>query len=485
MRRTKIIATIGPASDGGERLDGLVAAGIDVARLNSSHSGITDLTDRIAGIRAAADRAGRNVAVMLDLAGPKVRVGTVEPGIELEPGQTFSLEAGECVGDATKAFVNYASLADDVSPGDRILLDDGRIELRVESADAGVVRTKVVAGGALLSRKGVNVPGVSLGVGAITDYDREVLAWGIRAGVDYIAQSFVRSADDIRALRELMGDSAVPIVAKIEKHEAIAHVDDIVAHADAVMVARGDLGVETSSEDVPVMQRRIVSACRKTGTPVIVATQMLESMVTSPTPTRAEASDVANAIFEGADAIMLSAETAVGEYPLQAVATMDRIARTAETAVADDSSRGAAHAPSFAIHLPVQGRSHSGISAVTHAVSSAVCELADGLEVAAIVTATQSGATARAVARHRPATPVIAITPYPEVARNLALVWGVTALIVALAEETDDMLRAVESAVTEAGLVEPGQHFAVTAGIASRVSGATDFILVREAGSGS
>ncbi len=466
MRHTRIVATIGPATESADTLDALVAAGLDVARLNASHSRPDELAERFAAVRAAGERAGRPVAVMLDLAGPKLRVGEMTEGTVLEQGATFELVSGECDGDATRACVSYPGLAADLSPGDRLLLDDGRIELFVTDVSDEGVTTRVQVGGALSSNKGLNVPGVTLSLDAITERDREVLAWGLEAGIDLVAMSFVRCADDVERLRELIGDTDVPIVAKIEKHEAVDDIGPIVAASDAVMVARGDLGVETSAEAVPVLQRRIITAARAEGVPVIVATQMLESMTSAPHPTRAEASDVANAIFEGADCVMLSAETAIGEYPVQSVATMARIVVRAE----EDS-----------VAPPSGGRRSAGHPGdVTQAVSAAVCDLAESLELAAIVTATQSGATSRAVSRHRPAVPIVAVTPYEHVARRLQVVWGVRALVVPLAEDTDLMLERVLSAVAEAGYARPGQRVAVTAGVAARESGATDFILVRE-----
>ncbi|HZL04902.1 MAG TPA: pyruvate kinase, partial [Coriobacteriia bacterium] len=415
MPRTKIIATIGPASDSPEVLRALVDAGMSVARLNASHSSREELDRRAHAVRAAAEAAGRHVAVMLDLGGPKIRVGEMAPGTVLVAGARFELRAAGCVGDSRGACVTYAGLARDVPVGAAVLLDDGRIELRVIAAGEGILTTEVLTGGPLTSHKGVNVPGVHLGVDAITDEDRADLAWGLEAGVDLMAQSFVRSADDVERLRALIGSAAVPIVAKIEKHEAVADLDCIVEAADAVMVARGDLGVETAPEQVPVIQRRIVSACRRAGKPVIVATQMLESMTTATRPTRAEASDVANAIFAEVDAVMLSAETAVGAYPVEAVATMARIAEVAEEALADDT-----------LEEPEPG----GRFDVTRAVSTAASQIERDLELAAIVTATQSGATARAVAAHRPRTPIVAVTSDEMVARRLALVWGVTPLVV-------------------------------------------------------
>lgn len=463
MRRTKLIATLGPATGAPGVLDDLIAAGLDVARLNTSHATTDVLAAQLADVREAASRAGRHVAVMLDLSGAKVRLGEVAPGAVLEPGEAFELHTSAGgVGDASAAFVNHAGLPDDVRAGDRLLLDDGRIELTVTGTAPGLVRTVVDVGGPLASRKGVNAPGVTLSVASITDRDREHVAWALEAGVDLIAQSFVRSADDIRAVRALMGAAPLPIVAKIEKHEAVASLESIVAAADAVMVARGDLGVETGPERVPVLQRQVVAACRGAGKPVIIATQMLESMTEARRPTRAEASDVANAIFDAVDAVMLSGETAIGRHPAHVLETMDRIVRAAE---GESVTR---------VWSPRPG----AVDDVAAAVSRAVCELAEGLDVAAIVTATQSGATARAVAAHRPRVGVLAAAPDEAIARQLAIVWGVRPVVVAAYETIDDMIEAAADAARSAGLAVPGDLIAVTGGVAVHVAGSTDLIQV-------
>ncbi len=463
MRRTKIIATIGPASDEPGVLDTLIGTGIDVARLNASHSSREGLERRLAAVRASAERAGRHVAVMLDLGGPKLRVGEVAPGVEMVEGAPFCLLAGEGAGDAAAAHVNHDGLADDVSVGDRILIDDGRIELRVTATAPGRVDTTVLVGGPLGSHKGVNVPGVRLRVDAITPKDIDDLEWAIAAGVDLIAQSFVRSGDDVRRLRGAMGGARLPIVAKIEKHEAASDIDGIVQAADAVMVARGDLGVETSPEEVPVVQRAIVAACRASGKPVIVATQMLESMIHFTRPTRAEASDVANAVFEGVDAVMLSAETAVGEHPLEAVETMARICVTAEEYGPPASARPGV----------VAARDD-----VTRAVSAAVCSLASDLDLAAVVTATESGGTPRAVAAHRPRVPVVAMTPDPAVARQLALVWGVYPHVVPAPTTLEEMAASAVEVARATGVARPGDLVALTAGVALNRPGTTDLVRV-------
>ena len=462
MRRTKLVATLGPATDVPGVLDALVAAGLDVARLNTSHSSEADLERRLVEVRAAARRAGRHIAVMLDLAGAKLRLGEVAPGTVLEAGAPFNLRTVPGPGDARGASVGHAGFADDVSPGDRLLIDDGAIELRVTAVDPGVVRTIVEAGGPLSSRKGVNAPGVRLSVAGITEHDRSMLAWASDAGIDLVAQSFVRSAADVHELRATMGTTVLPIVAKIEKHEAVAELEAIVEAADAVMVARGDLGVETSPEAVPVIQRRIVAACRSAGRPVIVATQMLESMTESRRPTRAEASDVANAIFDAVDGVMLSGETAVGRHPAYVLATMARIVETAEGAAVEHP-----WSP-----LPAQADD------VAAAVSGAACDLARTLDLAAIVTATQSGATARAVAAHRPDVPIVAATPDDIVARRLALVWGVVPVVVAAYDTIDEMIVAAADAVVAAGLATPGELIAVTGGVAVHTPGSTNLVQV-------
>ena len=466
MRHTKIVATLGPATDDAEVLGALVAAGLDVARLNASHAGPAELATRLEAIRQASEQAGRPIAVMLDLAGSKLRVGDIGEGTRLVEGERFVLTSAEVVGDSGRANINYEGLAKDVSIDDRILLDDGHIELIVESSGGEEVVTRVVVGGELSSHKGVNVPGVNLGVESVTRYDRAMVEWAIAKGVDLVAQSFVRHADDIRSLKTLMRDTPIPVVAKIEKYEAIEGLEEIVRAADAVMIARGDLGVETAVESVPVLQRRILSVSRASGTPVIVATQMLESMTHASRPTRAESSDVANAIFDQVDAVMLSGETAVGDHPALVVETMRKIVTSAEGSVHD--------MPAEAVY-----RSGGARHDVPEALSAAVCDLAQDLDLAAIITATQSGATARSVVRHRPMTPVVAATPYEAVARSLQIVWGVHPVVVPLADDTDEMIESVVAATRDRGLVSPGDRVVVTAGISTRVQGATDLILVR------
>jgi pyruvate kinase len=459
MRRTKIVATIGPACDAPGVLSDVLAAGVDVARLNASHGTRDDLERRLAAVRAEADASCRIVGVLLDLPGPKLRVGQMAEGVVLADGAAFRLDTAECAGDSTHACVSYAGLALDVKPGDRIVLDDGAIELAVESVGEGQVGTRVVRGGPLSSHKGVNVPGVRLGVDGVTPHDLELLAWGLEVGVDMVAQSFVRSAQDVTRLRSAMGPRQVPIVAKVEKYEALADLDAIIQAADAVMVARGDLAVEASPEAVPPAQRHIVAACRDAGKPVIVATQMLESMVSSPRPTRAEASDVATAVFEGADAVMLSEETAIGSFPAQAVATMDRVCRSAEQA--DE--------PAFDAHL-------GGGSAAP--VAGAAVDLARDTGALAIVTTTQSGATARAVARLRPPQPIVGLAAVATVARALALVWGVVPVVGAAPSTIEEATVEALEVVRALALARAGDRVVLTAGTTSGVAGSSDLVRV-------
>ena len=461
MRRTRIIATIGPASDSPGTLDALIAAGLDVARLNASHLDQPGLERTLRAVRDAEARAGVIIGVMLDLPGPKLRVGEVTPGTMLRSGAPFDICADHCTADELHACVTYDGLWRDVSEGDRILIDDGRLVLGVTAVAPGRVSTTVVTGGELRSHKGLNVPGVRLSLEAVTPEDMALAEWGRLAGVDFVAQSFVRSASDIVTLRAVLGQDGPLVVAKVEKHEAVQAIDEIIEAADAVMVARGDLGVEMPVESVPVLQRRIVEACRRVGRPVVVATQMLESMTNAASPTRAEASDVATAIFEGADAVMLSGETAVGDYPVQVVQTMSRIAEAAEAIGASPVAAA-------------EGRSLD----VSAAVSAAVVTLAANLDVTAIVTSTRSGATARSVAARRPDVPIVAPTTEICTARQLAIVWGVIPTVVPAVSELEETFELGVAAARRAGLACEGQLLALTAGVGVGRAGATDLIRV-------
>jgi pyruvate kinase len=432
-RRVKIVATLGPATDGLERE--LVAAGLDVARLNFSHGTTEEHARRCSAIREAAHALDRHVAVMQDLQGPKIRVGTLVGGgpAELETGRELVIAPSMTTpGTAERVGCTYAQLASDVRAGDHILLDDGRIRLRVLSSADGEVRTTIEDGGPLGEHKGINLPGVAVSAPAVTDKDRADMALGVdQLGVDYVALSFVRSADEVRAARDFMHGLSrrAPVVVKLEKGEAIDNLEAVMSEADAVMVARGDLGVELAPEQVPMLQKRIIHQANQRGIPVITATQMLESMISEESPTRAEASDVANAVWDGSDAVMLSGETAVGRYPLLTVNMMDRIVRAAEREeVMHPYSTGPEEPPP------------TSAAAVTHAARV----LAEDLKAAAIVGVSRSGHTAELLSRSRARVPVYAFTPDPGVAQRLALWWGVTPVHQPLAEGLESNVAAME-----------------------------------------
>jgi len=464
-RRTKIIATIGPASETPDRLSAVIGAGVDVARLNASHSTVDELDSRLRDVRAVTEEIGRTVAILLDLPGPKIRLGEIAPH-KVDTGAEITLVTNARVtANEDLACPECSVLSSALTPGDVLVIGDGDVELEVTATSSDTITARVTCGGALGSRKGITARGVWLPVEPITAVDEEYLRWGIEVGVDMVAQSFVRQASDIDALRRRLGDGDIPIVAKIEQPEAIADVEAIVQAADAVMVARGDLGVASAPERVPVYQKRIVAAAREQGRPVIVATQMLESMLASPRPTRAEASDVANAVFESVDAVMMSGETAVGEYPVESVSTMSRIVMLAEE---------------YPDTLGATPRAHAGDD-VPWAVSASVTELARRLDLAAIVTATESGATARFVAAHRPDTPIVAVTPTAAVARQLALVWGVTPVVSSEPAGMDELIEIASAAALDAGYAS-GSLIAITAGVAVNRPGTTDLIHVRRIG---
>ncbi|HJW60840.1 MAG TPA: pyruvate kinase, partial [Actinomycetota bacterium] len=410
--RTKVVATLGPASSTPEVLGGMVEAGLDVVRLNFSHGEKADHQARFELVRSVATERNRNLAILVDLQGPKIRVGLVDDdGVRLDRGQEVVLVAGVDRAEEPEIPVVYPALADDVRPGDQILLDDGAIGLRVVDVDGKRVRSRVERGGVVKSRKGVNLPGVAVSAASLTRKDRADVVTAVQAGADYLALSFVRKPDDVaeakQAIAEAGGD--IPVVAKLERPEAIDCLDEILAVADAVMVARGDLGVELAVEQVPPIQKHIIARANSLGVPVITATQMLESMVASPRPTRAEASDVANAIFDGTDAVMLSQETAIGQYPVESVATMARIAREAEATP----------------YLSAPPPPAVGVLDVPATVCRAAVQIATDLGCTAIVAFTETGASARYVSRFRPRTPIIGLTTSEAARRRMALYWGV------------------------------------------------------------
>lgn len=466
LRRTKIVATIGPATSSPEVMRELIEAGATTLRLNFSHGTHEDHQRSIRLIRQISFELNQPVGILQDLQGPKIRLGRFEEGsIVLEKGDPYTLTSKPLPGTQEISSVTYEPLADEVPTGATILLDDGRVEMVVETVDkaARQLHCRVVVGGKLSNNKGVNFPGVYLSIKALTDKDREDLMFGLDQGVDWIALSFVRNPQDILEIKELISSAGknVPVIAKIEKHEAIEQMEAILSICDGVMVARGDLGVELPAEDVPILQKRLIATSNRLGIPVITATQMLDSMVQSPRPTRAEISDVANAILDGTDAVMLSNETAVGNYPVQAVETMARIAIRMEQDIS--AARNVDGTP---------GRS------IPNAISQAVGRIAEQLQAAAIMTLTKTGATARNVSKFRPRTPILAITPHVDVARQLQLVWGVRTLLVLDLPSTGQTFQAALNVAQEKQLLAEADLVVMTAGTLQGVSGSTDLIKV-------
>jgi pyruvate kinase len=467
--RTKVVATLGPVSSNRETLGGMVEAGLDVVRLNFSHGERADHAARVELVRAVAKELDHNLAILVDLQGPKIRVGVVDDnGVKLDRGREVTLVAGTDRCAEPDIPVVYPALAADVHRGDRILLDDGAIGLRVEDVEGERVRCQVERGGVVKSRKGVNLPGVAVSAASLTAKDRADVATAVEFGADYVALSFVRRPDDVaeakQAIAEHGGD--IPVVAKLERPEAIEVLDDILEVADAVMVARGDLGVELAVEQVPPIQKHIIARANSLGVPVITATQMLESMVASSRPTRAEASDVANAIFDGTDAVMLSQETAIGQYPVEAVATMNRIAREAEATP----------------YLSAPPPPAVGGLDVPATVCRAAVQMATDLGAAAIVAFTESGASARYVSRFRPRTPIIGLTTSELARRRMALFWGVeTASPLAIGTQVRSMIDAADERTVREGLLTPGDLVVVVAGSPGG-RGGTNRVLVHRVG---
>jgi len=463
QRRTKIVATLGPASATADRLRELIAAGVDAVRLNLSHGTHEEHGERAWLVREIAAEVGRPIAVIADLQGPKLRVGDLAEPVVLHKGERVTITTEERAVDGELP-VAPAVISDVLEPGHDVLIDDGLVRLRVDEVSAGRALCAVVVGGPVSSHKGVNLPGVPLPIPSITRKDAADLEWALDTGVDFIALSFVRSAADVRDLRALIEQhgSHAHVIAKIEKAEAIDSLDDILGEADAAMVARGDLGVEIGVALVPLLQKRIISAALERGKPVITATQMLESMIHSPEPTRAEASDVANAILDGTSAVMLSGETAVGDYPVEAVAYMDRIARAVEPSM------------DYRHELPEAAENPT----IGAAMSNAACDLAEALRAAAILVPTFTGRTANAVARLRPRRPIVALTHIDWAMRQLALEWGVTPLFISESPDVEDLWRRSIDAAREAGLVQPGDRVVITAGTAVNIAGSTNVIKV-------
>jgi pyruvate kinase len=470
MRRTKIVATVGPASRSPQKLEELVEAGVNVFRLNFSHGTRDEHLAVVKAVREIAGRLRRPIALLQDLSGPKIRTGKVKGDVvELVKGARLAITTDPRVeGTAELISTTYAALAKDVKAGDQVLLDDGNLELRVLGVSGERVECEVVDGGPLKSHKGMNLPGVALSTPAITEKDRDDLAFGLGAGVDYVAMSFVRRAGDVEEAKGLIaklgGDA--PLIAKIEKPQALEDLEAILAAADGVMVARGDLGVELGTEDVPIAQKRIIAMANASGKVVITATQMLESMIENPRPTRAEASDVANAILDGTDAVMLSGESAVGRFPVETVETMARIADfTEEHGLAGIRTRAA------------EGRRDGPGTAITRSLTRVAASVAEELGCKLIVAFTESGLTARLVAGHRPRVPVVAVTRAEKVYRRLALWWGVVPTLTASTENTDELLAAGEKNLRARGLVQPGDTIVMLSGH-SFASAATNMMRV-------
>lgn len=468
MRRTKIVATIGPASESPDRIRALLQSGVEIVRLNFSHGRREEHERRLLTVRRVAAELSLTVAVLQDLAGPKIRIGPLEgETVYLRRGGRLTLTTRPVPGNEREISVSYAGLPGDVKPGDTLLLADGALSLEVEKVGSGEIECRVTAGGDLSSHQGLNFPGGILHAAGMTQKDKEDLACGVGLGVDWIALSFVRDARDVHQAREVLrahGAEEIPLLAKIEKHEALDRLEEILEAADGAMVARGDLGVEIPLEQVPWAQKRIIAMCRARAKPVITATHMLRSMVSQPRPTRAEAGDVTTAVLDGTDAVMLSEETAVGKYPVEAAAVMARIAETA------DHHR---------LREEIFQEHRSGGS-VPEAISHAACVLAQELHVRAIVTPTSSGSTARRVSSFRPAQPIVALSPSERVLRRLVLSWGVLPVLLPRLGSIAELMSTSVSEVRSRGLVRAGDTVIITAGVPLEVPGTTNAIQVHQ-----
>ena len=467
MAKAKIVCTLGPATSTPEMIRQLIESGMDVARLNMSHGTHADHEKAYQMVRDAADETGHGVAIFADLQGPKIRLTTFADGpVELEEGARFTITTRDVEGTAQICGTTYDGLPGDVGANDQILIDDGKIHLRVIEVDGDDVHTEVEVGGPVSNNKGINLPGVAVSVPALSAKDEEDLRWALRISVDFIALSFVRAGDDVTRVREIMRDEGVmlPVIAKIEKPQAIDNLDDIIRAFDGFMVARGDLGVEMPLEEVPLLQKRVVDRARRNAKPVIVATQMLESMITNPRPTRAEASDVANAVLDGADAVMLSGETSVGEYPLEAVRTMERIARNVEK-----------HG-SVVAAIDWQPRTRGGV------IAKAAAEVAERVGAQYLVAFTQSGDSARRLSRLRTHVPILAFTPEDKVRCQLAMTWGVETFKTEPVEHTDEMVRQVDDQLLKIGRVKEGELVVIIAGSPPGIAGSTNALRIHRMG---
>ncbi len=471
MRRTKIVATLGPATDTPEKIEQLIAAGMNVARVNFSHGTHAEHAACIAAVHAAAEKAGRPVAILQDLQGPKIRTGVLAEGraVSLVAGQSFTITTVPVPGDAQRVSTTYMALPQDVRAGDCILLSDGAIALRVCEKSATEVFCEVLQGGDLREHQGINLPGVAVSAPALTEKDLEDLYFGLEQGVDYVALSFVRHASDIQQAKEAIAQKGqdTPVIAKLEKPEALAVLDEILQVADGVMVARGDMGVEMPAEQVPIAQKRIIEEANRAAIPVITATQMLESMIQAPRPTRAEVSDVANAILDGSDAVMLSGETAIGRYPIEAVQMMARIAEATE-----------AHREEFHNHHPLPPWLFPDTESMPEAIGAAVSAIAESVPVSAIWVFTLTGSTARLVSHHRPRVPILAFSPQEATYRRLSLLWGVTPFKAEFVHNENEYYRQIRLLARARGLAREGDLVVLTGGHPFGGGGPTNFLKI-------
>jgi pyruvate kinase len=468
VRRAKIVATLGPATASYEMVRAIIDAGVDVTRFNLSHGDYSEHEVRWANVRKAADDAGRPVAILVDLQGPKIRLGKFENGPhQLAVGDIFKITTDDILGTKEIVSTTFKGLPGDVKPGDFLLIDDGKVRVEVVSVEGSVVTTKVIVAGPVSNNKGINLPGVAVSVPALSDKDEADLRWGLQQGADIIALSFVRDAADVTRVHEIMAEEGrkVPVIAKIEKPQAVENLEEIIDAFDGIMVARGDLGVELPLEAVPIVQKKAVALCRRMAKPVIVATQMLESMIENPVPTRAETSDVANAVLDGADAVMLSGETSVGKYPVVVVETMARIVDSTET-----------HGLERIAPLTAKPRTQGG------AITLAAMEVAQFIEAKFLCMFTESGDTARRMSRLRPEIPMIAFTPDPAIRRRMALTWGIRSSLVEQVAHTDLMFHQVDDYFLSNGLAEVGDKVVVISGSPPGIQGSTNDIRIHKIG---
>ncbi len=462
-KKTKIVATIGPATETKDTFAKILEAGINVARINMSHGTHEEQARKIRTIKAVAKKEGYPLGILLDLCGPKIRIGDFAAGtVELVEGSEFILTGKKCDGDASRVHFSYPHIESDIKQEMTLMLDDGKKKLLVTKVVGSDIYTKVIVGGTTKGRRGVNIPGAYLSIDALTAKDKKDLAFGIEQGIDFVALSFVRTADDIKALRTLLKKhkSRAHIIAKIETQEAIDHIDTIIEQADAIMVARGDLAIEVGPDRVPSLQKSIIQKCNEVGKPVIVATQMLESMITTPVPTRAEVSDVANAIFDGADAVMLSEETTLGKYPVQAVQMMHDIAVRTEATIGTHRRH----------------KVHNGD--VVDSISSSVVHNAEDVGVKAIAALTEGGSTPRMIARYKPQQPIIAFTPHEHVMRQLLLVYGCYPVKIKPFQYIAKIIPTVGAILKKEGIAQKGDHVVISAGVPFGVPGTTNMLMV-------